>query len=271
MRIATRRILNIMSDTSGSTSSHARTNRRSGCCGTKGCCGLTILVIATTVTIVWLRGCDPIGMLGGWILRLSPFQTTVSTTLTNALCELRPQGGLLVGWRTIDTTVQVDRERTIESFGYTIPVGSVHVMLAVPENRAQYILPADQPWTAVVLGDDAVLLIVPPPVVNDKVVEVQSDPSKIRVYIDNDWVEHLIPSGGDIDEAKRLIRRSVIESASSKPALAEVRIEARQKAQSFFEGLLAGVLGRPIKVVVQFNDESSPAGVAVELDDDPKS
>ena len=155
--------------------------------------------------------------------------------------------------------MKFDRETTFGAFGYKVPVGSVHVFLDVPGNRAQYIIPSNGPndeyWNAQAISESVVMLTLPAPIVNDKVVEVQSDPGKIKVYIDNDWMEHLIPSGGDIDQAKKLLRQAVIETAQTKPALAEVRIEARQVATKFFGELFTRSLGRPVTVIVQFADE----------------
>lgn len=201
---------------------------------------------------VWFLGgltsCNPLALL-------NPFKTTLSTTLTSSLGELQSHGALVVGWRPINTAVRVDRDRTVGVFGYPIPLGEVHILLEVPGNRAQYIIEADNSWAAEEVSTDVVIVTLPPPIVNDKVVEVQSDPSQIRVYIDNDWVEHLIPSGGDIDQARRLLRESVIHTAQQPAALAEVRIEARQTVQRLFEGAFSGATGRPIRVIVQFSDE----------------
>ncbi len=183
-------------------------------------------------------------------------QQTISTTLVNAIGELQPQGGLVVGWREINTHIERNNESAIRALGYAIPLGSVRITLDITGNRAQYIIPADGTWSAESVGD-LIVVTAPPPMVNDKVVEVQSDPSKVRVMIDNDWAEHLIPSGGDIDEAKRAIRASVIETASSRVALAEVRIEARRVVEKFCQALFSQSSGRDDRVLVRFTDEVS--------------
>ena len=67
----------------------------------------------------------------------------------------------------------------------------------------------------------------------------------------------MIPSGGDIDEAKRAIRASVIETASSRVALAEVRIEARRVVEKFCQALFSQSSGRDDRVLVRFTDEVS--------------
>ena len=227
----------------------------------KRCSGVgTIFVLLSLATGIFFG----VRWLEKIVKNFSLVQNTITSTLTSALGDLQPQGGLLVGWREIDTLVKFDRETTFGPFGYNIPVGSVHIVLDVPSNRAQYIIPSNGPndehWNAEAISESVIMLTLPAPIVNKEVVEVQSDPGKIKVYIDNDWMEHLIPSGGDIDQAKKLLRQAVIETAQSKPALVEVRIEARQVADKLFSELFTRSLGRPVTVIVQFADEIGGLG-----------
>lgn len=228
---------------------------RGGCSRALSGCGFILLLLIGLGIFLLVRTCNSIDKLSSAVAGVNLVQTTVTTTLNSTLGDLRPQGGMLLGWRTIDTTVQYDRESTAGAFGFQIPLGAVHVSLEVPGNRAQYIIPTDPPWSVGAVGDDTVVLTLPAPIVNEHIIEVQSDPTKIRVMVDNDWAEHLIPSGGDVDQARKLLRNSVLETARSKPALAEVRMEGRAHAQRHFSELFARALGRPLKVVVQFADE----------------
>ena len=250
-----------MADEYSNSNSTATSRRSGGCCGCSGCGTIFALLILAAGIYFGVRSCDKISDA---INNFSLVQNTITSTLTSALGDLQPQGGLLVGWREIDTLVKFDRETTFGPFGYNIPVGSVHIVLDVPSNRAQYIIPSNGPndehWNAEAISESVIMLTLPAPIVNKEVVEVQSDPGKIKVYIDNDWMEHLIPSGGDIDQAKKLLRQAVIETAQSKPALVEVRIEARQVADKLFSELFTRSLGRPVTVIVQFADEIGGLG-----------
>lgn len=235
----------------------ART-RGGGCCG---CAGVTALVLLV-VGVVFAVRCDLLGAAERLrtavrdALTFNLIQSSVQQSLITALGDLRPDGGLVVGWREVQARVVSDRTTSIGAFGIQVPVGSVRIELDVPGNRVQYLLPAGDGWSVRALDAKTVLLTVPPPVVNDRVVEVQSDPSRLRVTIDNDWMEHMIPSGGDIDKAKALIRAAVIEEGGSRPALAEVRLEARNAARVFFGGLFSQTLGTEVHVIVQFSDEA---------------
>lgn len=233
----------------------------SGCSSCSGCATIFMLAVLGVGIYFGVRSCNAVDRLTAAMSGWSFVQSTVSTTLTSALGDLEPQGGFLVGWRTIDTRATMDSTTR----WLWIPVGAVHIELDVTGNLAQYLIPTSGGWNAQAISEGVVVMTVPPPIVNDKVVEVQSDPAKIRVIIDNDWAEHLIPSGSDIDKAKRLLRASVIETASSKPALAEVRLEARAKTASFFTELFTRSIGRPITVIVQFSDELPAATNSTDL------
>lgn len=218
-------------------------------------------MVALIAVVIFAVRCDLIGTaqrlraLVRDALTFNLMQSTVQQSLLTALGDLRPDGGLVVGWREVQARVFTDRTTSIGVFGVQVPLGSVRVELDVPGNRVQYLLPEGDGWSASALDAKTILLTVPPPAVNDRVVEVQSDPSRIRVTIDNDWMEHIIPSGGDIDKAKALIRAAVIEAGGSRPALAEVRLEARNTARTFFGGLFSQTTGSDVTVIVQFSDE----------------
>jgi len=234
-------------------------SRGGGCCG---CAGITAVVLLIVVVIFAVR-CDLLGTaerIRAWARdALNPIQINVQQSLATALGDLRPDGGLVIGWREVQARVVTDRTTSIGAFGIQVPLGSVRIELDVPGNRVQYLLPVGDDWSVRMLDAKTVLLTVPPPVVNDRVVEVQSDPSRIRVTIDNDWLEHIIPSGGDVEQAKALIRAAVIEAGGSRPALAEVRLEARTTAIAFFGGLFSKTVGSNVEVIVQFSDEAEGA------------
>ena len=194
----------------------------------------------------------------------SPAPTPV-VTLTSALGDLQSQGGLLVGWREVDTNIQCDDPALIGAFGYSLQVGTKHIWLAVSGNRAQYIIPADGNWTAQEL-DAVIVVTAPPPIVNEKIVEVQSDPAKIKTMVDNDWGGHFTGDAKAIDRLKVTIRANVLVVAASKAALADVRIEARRATEEFCTGIFSAARGQAVKVRVRFTDEFAGGGAG----DSPK-
>ncbi len=166
---------------------------------------------------------------------------------------------MLVGWREIDTRIECDDPVLLQAFGYSLQVGTKHIWLAVPGNRVQYIIPADGTWTAQEV-DGVVVITAPPPVVNEKIVEVQSDPSKIRTMIDNDWGGHFTGDAQAVDKLKGVIRANVLEVASSQAALAGVREMAQVTAAEFFRGVfIMAARGQPVEVRVLFADDAAGA------------
>ena len=145
--------------------------RSSGCCGCSGCGTIFVLLILVAGIYFGVRSCDTINRVANAITGIVAVQTTVTSTLTSALGDLQPQGGLLVGWREINTNVQFDRETTVGAFGYKIPLGSVHVFLEVPGNRAQYIIPSNGPndehWNVEAVSENVIMLTLPSPIVHE--------------------------------------------------------------------------------------------------------
>lgn len=213
---------------------------------TPGCAAVSIAFILAAAALVW-RAIDVFGP--------SPAPPAV-VTLTNALGELQAQGGLLAGWREIDTHIECDDPTIIGAFGYSIQVGTKHIWLAVSGNRVQYIIPADGRWKASEV-DGVIVITAPPPIVNEKIVEVQSDPSKIRAMIDNDWGGHFTGDAKAVDKLKGTIRANVLAVASSEAALGGVRESARKTVAEFCRNVLSAASERPVNVRVVFADEDA--------------
>ena len=117
-----------MADEYSNSNSTATRRRSGGCGGCSGCGTIFVLLILAAGIFFGVRSCDKISDA---IKNFSLVQNTITSTLTSALGDLQPQGGLLVGWREIDTRVKFDRETTVGAFGYKVPVGSVHLAIFV--------------------------------------------------------------------------------------------------------------------------------------------
>jgi hypothetical protein len=209
------------------------------------------------VLVIWVgpRACNAVASwVSDRIASLAFVRSTATATLQTALGELRAKRGLVVGYRPVNTIVTLERTTSLPWIGW--PIGSVTVRLEVDDSRVLYVIPADPAWAIDALDEHTFILTLPPPAVDTDVVEVQSDPAKFKVFINNDWAEHLIPSGKDVDDAKRMVRGAVIEQASAKPALAEVRVQARQVAESFMRDLLEQAGISSPRVIARFSDES---------------
>lgn len=134
------------------------------------------------------------------------------TAFIAALGELRKAPALRVATREIAVRVDasVPTEMTVRAWlvpigpGWTLETGRTKAEVYAPGNTVQYIVPLDPKSDIPVrfsgAGDDrAWTVTLPPPRVDETLVEVQSDPRKMRIAIDRDWVDHVV---GD-DAAKR--------------------------------------------------------------------
>jgi hypothetical protein len=88
------------------------------------------------------------------------------------------------------------------------------------------------------------------------VVEVQSDPSKLRVDFDRDWLNHILPEGEVRDQALAMIRARVVETASMPSALFEVREKSRETVAEMIRALLPPRL-KDCEILVRWSDEDA--------------
>ena len=138
-------------------------------------------------------------------------------------------------------------------------VGRTNVEIVAPGNIVQYIVPLDGADAAhtpsVELVDAIIIITLAPPMVDEKLVEVQSDPKKLRIEVDRDWVDHVAGNDAARDAALGLIRAAVVREASSDLAMFEVREKARATVAEMIRALIpANERGRVVRV--RWSDES---------------
>lgn len=191
-------------------------------------------------------------------------------TFISALGKLTEAPALKVATREIAVRVDASTptEATLRAWlvpigpGWKIEVGRTKVEIIAEGNRVQYIVPLDggdpssKPTLEGELDDrDAeVVLTLPPPRVDESLVEVQSDPKRLRIEIDRDWADHVVGDNRAREEALAAIRSAVVREASSEIAMFEVREKARATVVEMFRALLPQELrDRPIRV--RWSDE----------------
>lgn len=202
-------------------------------------------------------------------------------TFLVALGKLQESPALRVATREIDVRVDasVPTEVKLRAWlvpigpGWTVELGRTKAEIVAPSNRVQYIVPLrdargdpiDTPWRP--LGDgsagdgdgDAGLergfeVTLPPPRVDDELVEVQSDPARLRVEIDRDWVDHVVGDDSARDAALAAIRAAVLGQARSEAAMFEVREKARAIVAEMIRAQLPDD-ARGVRILVRWSDE----------------
>lgn len=166
----------------------------------------------------------------------------------SALGKLCEAPALRVATREIAVRVEasVPTEATIRPWlvpygpGWRVELGLTKVELLVPQNVVQYIVPLDA-FKSDIRAEhtgDGWIVTLPPPRVDETLVEVQSDWTRVAREVDRDWVDHLV---GD-DAAEKLaigtIRAAVVREASSDVAMFEVREKARATVAEMIRALL---------------------------------
>jgi len=99
------------------------------------------------------------------------------------------------------------------------------------------------------------VVTLPPPRVDESLVEVQSDPAKRREMVDRDWLDHLVGDDSARDAALASVREAVIEAARSDSAIFEVREKARATVAEMIRGLLPSEY-RDSTIDVRWTDEA---------------
>lgn len=258
-----------------------------GCLGGGALAGLAVgVLVAAAAAVLLFTDLAPIVGRGSG---------RESQAWLEALGQLRESPALRVATRDVDVRVDasVPTEATLRAWlvpvgpGWTVELGRTKVEVLAPGNRVQYVIPmrdaagapAEVSWRRLkVLTEVAELdgsgeatevvelveVTLPPPQVDAELVEVQSDPAKLRIQIDRDWVDHVVRDETARNEALASIRAAVLASAASPAAMPEVRDESRKIVASMIRALLPEEL-RATRIRVRWADEDELPGAPREV------
>ncbi|MEY2795666.1 MAG: hypothetical protein RIR10_1382 [Planctomycetota bacterium] len=202
---------------------------------------------------------------------LTPPGAATEAKFISALGKLTEAPALKVATREIAVRVDASTptEATLRAWlvpigpGWKIEVGRTKVEILAEGNRVQYVIPLEADGRRVqadITGDferldGEVVVTLPPPRVDETLVEVQSDPKRMKIQIDRDWADHVVGDDAARDAALAAIRAAVVREASSDIAIFEVREKARATVVEMIHALLPeSVRDRPIRV--RWSDES---------------
>lgn len=229
-----------------------------GCVGggfAAGFVGLLLVVAAAVVVLFpeWIGGAAP------------------GARFTSALGRLCEAPALRVATREI--AVRVDASVATKAVvrlwlvpigpGWTFEAGRTTVDVVAPGNVVQYVVPlrdedgaASRPGVefATEDGEPVWIAVLPPPRVDESLVEVQSDPRRLGISVDRDWADHLVGDDRARDEALAAIRAAVVREASGETAIFEVREKARATVADMIRALLPEDL-RARRIRVRWSDE----------------
>jgi hypothetical protein len=179
-------------------------------------------------------------------------QVNIQTTVRAAVGNLDPQLRLKVAERELEVTV----EDLQETRWLGVPLGSTVTQLRSSGNLVQYVVPLDglTPERMEFIGSDgrgALLVHLPAPRVDERMVYVQVDPRHVEVEVDDQWLNNVNPFVGDGSErARAAVRAAAVELASQPVYLREIEAECGPRIEVLLQSLLAPVLADGVEVRV---------------------
>lgn len=207
---------------------------------------------------------ETVGALPAGIAAAFKPNVNVSTTIHRSIDELKQEAKLVVLTAGVDVEVSKTSEKRI-LWDY-LQLGDTTVRLVVPDNKVQYYIPVaglsheNFEYDA---ESGAVCLHLPEPVLDTEFVDVQSDPDLVQVETEVGWGRLDAYSGAYLEEeARKALRREVIEEGGSELLREKARKEAVSVVTAMLANLTAG-LREDVAFRVEFDVSSIAAGSAV--------
>lgn len=220
--------------------------------------GLSLWPIAITIIIV-------ASLTAGYFYldRVGPIfidKEKKKTGIIKTVEKVRSEAKLVV--YTFDVRVEIVKEST-KSIGvwftnFEVPRGTTRVSLRSSGNRVQCIVPlADisTNWFSVNEANKTVTVRVPKPVVDERLVEVQTDPRFVELRTSVGWARLDSQSGATLrEEARKELREAVVVEGRSRLA-SDYQDPANRKAEEILQKLfepLKSQLKDGVSFVVKF-------------------
>ena len=221
-----------------------------------------LLAIVLCAALVGVYAVSRLGLMKDWFDGATTVQTTtrtVSTTTAYRILSDKPK--LVVLTPSLD--VMLTRSSETRVLWGKLDLGTTIVRLEAHDNRVQYIVPLEELTESDLQYDAArnvLTVVAPAPRVDDMLVEVQSDPSKIEIETDNGWLKLDRYSGKPLrEEAKAQLREAVLKQ-SDKPMINE---QARASAAQAITALLRSPLANiPEDVSIEVKFRNPPTRTA---------
>ncbi len=157
----------------------------------------------------------------------------------NTIGKLQQESKIVV--LTAELTVDVERSSTKRFMWDYYDLGTTTVRMKVPGNKVQYYIPADSLDENSITWDherQELVLNLPDPILDEDIVEVQSDPRLIQVQKDIGWARLDAYSGKAMeDQIKSELREKVIEAGKHELLLEKAKRNAEKVIKELFDRL----------------------------------
>lgn len=211
------------------------------------------IIIAVCITICYLvsKVTGGIGAMGSTAANALRPNVTIQQVIANTISEIRKESKLVV--MTAEVTLYEKRSSEKKVLFDFLDLGTTVVELRVPGNKIQYMIPTKEITSDNFKWDEAtgeVVIELPAPVVDESIVDIQSDPSKIEVRKDIGWARLESRSGAYLEEEiRKNLRALAIDEGKSNELL---QSKAREKAGETVRELFAkSMKAKNVNVIVR--------------------
>ena len=235
-----------------------------------GCAWAAAAVFITgiiTLGFVLFRSFDAparlVDKIGATLRSAFTSHTRVVTLVSSALGEIQHENKIVVCTNRFAVTVTRSSAKNWEILGKTIDLGSSSVSLTAMENRVQYVI-KNPGEIAFDLRDQPreLVITIPPPELDETIVEAQSNPDQIGVVTEAGWARSKFLSGKALEEQiRRELRPLVVQEGRHPVRLERAAAHAVQTIGDLVRQQLEkrGLGDLPVRVVIRGNRLNSGA------------
>ena len=184
------------------------------------------------------------------------YRSTCNTTIFSVTKKLNAQAKMVVLQAEVQVEI-VKRSEKIVKLGPIpgVSLGTTTVRLRCGGNKVQYYIPLDRVTERNFSFDAAtgqLVVSLPAPVLDESIVEVQSDPAKMEIQTEVGWGRLEAYSGKALrDLALQELRAAVLQEGASDLHRQVAKMEADKQVRAFLAPL-AGQLRADVKLTTEF-------------------
>jgi hypothetical protein len=185
-------------------------------------------------------------------------QVSISTVIQSSLERLRDESKLVVF--TANVSVMITKFSDKKTLYGKLDLGTTTVRLRASGNKAQLIIPLKHLASSDFQYDesaDQLTVTLPPPRVDEGLVEVQTDPAFYEIETDPGWAR-LDRFSGDFlrEQARRDLRPAVVQEASHPRIIKMAEESGKEKIAALLEASIKPM--RPnTKVIIEFKERAA--------------
>lgn len=199
-----------------------------------------------------IRGCTPAGIAAAF---KPEFRINSTTAISTSADKLRRTGKLVVLQSEVSVNIVKENTKILTVLGQPVNLGTTKVTVRCGGNKIQYYVPLEQfSATKFTYNSNKKQLVVaiPPPLLDETMVDVQSDPSKIEVQTEVGWARLDSKSGQTMRQSALKELRAAALQEGRAPIHAEA---ARTEALGAIQKLLSPLsiqLNSGVELMVEF-------------------